>query len=342
MRLIEGDCLEAMAAMPEGSVSLIVADPPYFKVKNEWWDRQWDNPAGFLAWMGTLCEAFRRVLKPNGSLYLFASPKMAARVECKVGEWFNVLNRVTWRKPPFSTKAEMFDKDTLRAFFPSSEAIIFAEHFGADNMAKGEEAGYGAKCDELRGFVFEPLRAYIAGECVRAGVDTQRLKAAWMAYKGNKSEMPRHWIERKQFELPTEENYLWLRQTLSSLDHDYEYLRRDYEDLRRDYEDLRRPFSVTADVPYTDVWDFRTVPHRKGKHPCEKPLDMIRHIVRVSSRPGETVLDPFGGSGVTGEACLAEGRECILVEKDAGYFASMQRRIADAQNTTPLFQAEAS
>ena len=74
VRLICGDAIEAMRTLPDSSVDLIATDPPYFKVKGEAWDWQWDNPAAFLAWVGNLCDEWRRVLKPHGSLYVFASP----------------------------------------------------------------------------------------------------------------------------------------------------------------------------------------------------------------------------------------------------------------------------
>ena len=97
--LIHGDCLKVMSRLEAGSVDLILTDPPYFKVKNEAWDRQWDKPAVFLEWMGGVLNEFYRILKPNGSLYIFASPQMSARVECKVAETFNVLNHIVWNKP---------------------------------------------------------------------------------------------------------------------------------------------------------------------------------------------------------------------------------------------------
>lgn len=327
-------CADGMAVtdcLPSNSIDLIATDPPYFKVKGEAWDRQWDRPDQFLAWLGGYCVEWQRTLKPNGSLYCFASPRMAARVEVEIGRWFEVLNRIRWVKEAgWHQKAE---KESLRSYLSPWEEIIFAEHYGADNIAKGE-AGYEAKCDELRGFVFEPLRAYLDGERIRAGVRTEDIGRAWMQWKGKQSKwvtrLAGHWFERVQWSLPTEENYHWLRDTLSSLNHNGQYLRREYEDLRREYEDLRRPFAVTADVPYTDVWTFPTVSHRPGKHPCEKPLAMMEHIVRASSRPGGVVLDGFMGSGTTAIACLNLGRSFIGIEKDPANFEQAKRRIQAA------------
>ena len=311
-----GDCLEVMQGMADNSVDAIVTDPPYFKVKGEAWDRQWDKPTQFLAWLDTVAEQWQRLLKPNGSLYCFASSKMAARVECLIADKFHVLNRITWQKDAGWAKRQC--KEELRIFFPASEALVFAEHYGADNIAKGE-AGYVNKCDELRGFVFEPLRAYLDGERQRAGITPRQVN------EYTKTQMAGHWFTRVQWALPTAKHYAAIRDLLDSTGG--QYLRREYEDLRREYEDLRRPFSVTADVPYTDVWTFPTVQHYKGKHPCEKPLAMMEHIIRASTRPGAVVLDCFAGSGATGEACLGLGREFIGIEKDPAYADQARRRL---------------
>ena len=324
-KLYEGDCLEVMRGLSDNSVDLILTDPPYFKVKGEAWDRQWDKPDEFLAWMGRLCEQWQRILRPNGSLYVFASPQMRARVEVEAARWFCCLPTITWVKSSgWHMKAS---KESMRSFVPQTEAIIFAEHYGADNIAKGE-AGYQAKCDELRGFVFEPLRAYLAGEWERAGLTPKDANIA------TGSQMAGHYLSRVQWALPTRQKYEQLREYANNkggdyLRREYEDLRREYEDLRREYEDLRRPFSVTKDVPFTDVWDFPVVQHYKGKHPCEKPQDLLRHIINASSRDGAIVLDSFMGTGSTGIACKALNRNFIGIEKDPEYFKLAKQRIED-------------
>ena len=93
-----GDCLDVLRTMPDNSVDAVVMDPPYYQVKDVDWDRQWDDPAAFLAWLDQVAEQWQRVLKPNGSLYCFASPQMAARVEVMLGQRFQVLNNIRWTK----------------------------------------------------------------------------------------------------------------------------------------------------------------------------------------------------------------------------------------------------
>ena len=326
------DCLEFMRTMPDNSVDAIVTDPPYFGVKDDDWDNQWKDADAFIGWIGELSEQWQRILKPNGSLYCFASPQMSWGVEGELRKRFNVLCNVRWQKPPYSTKAEMFRKEDLRSYFTASETIIFAEQFGADNSAKGE-AGYIAKCDDLRGFVFEPLRAYLAGEWERAGLTSKDANTA------TKSQMAGHYLSRVQWTLPTADKYKQLQEYANKAGGDY--LRREYEDLRREYEDLRRPFNVTADVPYTDVWTFKTVQAYDGKHVCEKPIALMEHIILASTKPDAIVFDPFMGSGSTGVACVLNGRSFIGCEMDPKHFANASARIRKHQAQPRLFDAPA-
>ena len=305
--IYNGDCLDVRPRLPDKSVDLILTDPPYFKVKGDAWDNQWDKPADFLAWLDRVLVEFARILKANGSLYLFASPQMGARVECLIARRFEILNSIVWRKPPFSTKAEMFEKEAMRAYFPASERIIFAEHFRADNAAKGE-AGYERKCDELRGFVFEPVRKYLDDERARCGASKKDIEAA------TGTQMCSHWFTQSQWALPTAEHYATLQALFNRSGGDF--LRKEYDELRKEYDELRRPFSVSAKVPYTDVWDFETVGNYPGKHVCEKPAAMLRHMIAASSKPGAVVLDAFGGSGSTANAARALGRSAISIELD--------------------------
>ncbi|WP_142910391.1 site-specific DNA-methyltransferase, partial [Klebsiella pneumoniae] len=85
-------------------------------------------------------------------------------------------------------------------------------------------------------------------------------------------------------------------------------------ELRQQYENLRRPFHVTKDVPHTNVWTYPPVPYYPGKHPCEKPLQMMLDIISACTRPGDVIADFFMGSGATIKAALQLGRGAIGVE----------------------------
>ncbi len=70
---------------------------------------------------------------------------------------------------------------------------------------------------------------------------------------------------------------------------------------------------------------------RKGGklHPTQKPLGLLHRILVASSNPGDVVLDPFFGTGTTGAAARRLGRRFIGIERDAGYRAAAEARIAE-------------
>ncbi len=316
--------------LPDGCAGLMPIDGPYHGVKPHGWDNEHDDERAFLAWKGERYRAWRRILAPNGTLYDFASPRMGARVEVACREHFEVIANVRWLKPKHSTKAEMFAKETLRAPFPASETLLIAEQRGSDSIALGESR-YDAECDKLRGFVFEPLRAYFDDERKRSGLSANVIRDEMHARTGKRYVFERHTFSRSQWELPTIEQFDAARALFDECGEPSgrPYLAQQYEDLRKQYEDLRRPFFVTADDQYTDVWTYPTVPHRKDKHPCEKPRDMARDIVRISSRPGDLVLVFFSGSGVFAEEALKQGRRVVSVEMDP-HWESVTRQRCEA------------
>ena len=63
-----------------------------------------------------------------------------------------------------------------------------------------------------------------------------------------------------------------------------------------------------------------------SRHPTVKPIDLIRWLTRLVTPPGGTVLDPFAGSGTTGEAAMLEGCDAILIEREAEHAADIQHR----------------
>ncbi len=67
------------------------------------------------------------------------------------------------------------------------------------------------------------------------------------------------------------------------------------------------------------------------KHPTVKPLALMRWLVRLVTPTGGIVLDPFGGSGTTAEACILEGFDSLTLEADASYIPLIQSRIDRAK-----------
>ena len=158
--------------------------------------------------------------------------------------------------------------------------------------------------------------------------------------------MASHWFSASQWTLPNEAQYLALqalfKSALTPLTQPYEQLEKQrtelgaqygelvksHDELKAEYARLRRPFTVTKEVPYTDVWTFAPVQYYPGKHPCEKPATLLEHVIQSSSRENEVVLDCFMGSGSTGRACLKLNRQFIGIEMDSAIFKQAESFIS--------------
>jgi site-specific DNA-methyltransferase (adenine-specific) len=66
-----------------------------------------------------------------------------------------------------------------------------------------------------------------------------------------------------------------------------------------------------------------------GKHPTQKPLDLLRRIVLASTNEGDIILDPFTGSSTTGIAAAMNGRKFIGIDMEKQYLDLSKKRLLD-------------
>ena len=64
-----------------------------------------------------------------------------------------------------------------------------------------------------------------------------------------------------------------------------------------------------------------------SKHPTVKPVDLMQYLVRLVTPPKGTVLDPFAGTGTTGEAAWREGMNAVLIEREEEYRTDIAERM---------------
>jgi len=83
-----------------------------------------------------------------------------------------------------------------------------------------------------------------------------------------------------------------------------------------------------GDRDQSDVWQIKK-PHKNDLHPTMKPVELVERAIRNSSKPGDVVLDPFGGSGTTLIAAEKSGRNARLMELDPKYVDVIVRRWQD-------------
>ena len=105
-------------------------------------------------------------------------------------------------------------------------------------------------------------------------------------------------------------------------------------DYQRQYEPILYGWPEGAqrhwcgDRDQSDVWQIKK-PQKNDLHPTMKPVELVERALRNSSRPGDMVLDPFGGSGTTLIAAEKSGRVARVMELDPKYADVIVRRWED-------------
>lgn len=123
------------------------------------------------------------------------------------------------------------------------------------------------------------------------------------------------------------ETILWAKKDLRKSKHLFNY-------------QLMKEFN--NDKQMKDVWETSlTKPSEKkyGKHPTQKPIEILERIINASTNPNDLILDPFSGSGTTCVAACKLGRNCIGIDIKKEYLELSIRRINEINNkkTNNLF-----
>jgi site-specific DNA-methyltransferase (adenine-specific) len=291
--LIQGDSLEILKKFPDHSVSLILTDPPYHttKKRNIYGDTSFEEDKHYLEWMAQYAVEWKRILRPNGSLFCFCSPSMAARLEVLFSERFNILSQIVWTKPNdpgFDGWKQKMKKEALRQWYNHSERIIFAEPAVNGNLHRSYFGNLLRECRKKAGLTMNKLTGIIGayGKINHGGAVSN-----WEAGRN----------------VPSEEQYEKIRAAI---------LKTGKVESMPEYRDLIRPFIIDGTKEFTDVWDFPTIRPYDGKHPAEKPIALLTHAIEATTFPGDIVLDCFGGSGTTIIGALKLGRYAISIEID--------------------------
>lgn len=98
-----------------------------------------------------------------------------------------------------------------------------------------------------------------------------------------------------------------------------------------------RPPRIGKEIGETTYTVTRADAEGAEGHPCPKPLSLMKRLVSLASDVGETVLDPFMGSGTTGVAAAKLGRKFVGIEVEPEYFDIACRRIEAAYKQPDMF-----
>lgn len=364
MKYIVGDCREALAAMGEGVIDACVTDPPYHlttgkrggtglasvsphtpygrsRITTGFMGKAWDG--GDVAMQPATWAAVLRVLKPGAHLLAFGGTRTFHRMAVAIEDaGFEIRDCVMWLYGTGFPKSLNVGDGRGTALKPAWEPIIVARKpligsVAANVLAHGTGAYNIDECriptdDNLNGGAYSPGARGEDGAWSEAtgmmGAGGGRLPGAYVRPEGR---WPANVIHDGSDEVlaafPAAPGQLARARTDGAAQGNAIYgalrhVRRGDPEPRGDAGSAAR-FFYSAKASKAD---------RAGsKHPTVKPLALMRYLCRLVTPPGGTVLDPFAGSGTTGEAALREGFEPLLIEAEAEYGEDIRRRLLATQ-----------
>ena len=311
------DALEFLKNIEDKSINLIIIDPPYNIRKDIW-----DDVEDYEKWMKSIILELQRVLKDNGSFYMFHSEM---EVMANFMQWFrketNFIFRqfIVWNKRFEGSKLKGFMDgfvvpEGLRNYQQMAEYILMYTFQDETGLSK------------IMGNCVYPIRDYIRSEIIRAKgkiVLGEINRVLGTADNGGGVASACLSLDKTCPAMITEEHYLKLREWLNK-DIEYEYLRKEYEYLRKEYEDLR--FTFNNQKTHHSVWNYDLV-SKKDNHITPKPIELIKNIILHSSKEGQIVLDCFMGTGTVAIACKQLNRSFIGCDNCKEYVELANRKL---------------
>lgn len=299
IELWQGDCLELMKNIPDGSVDLVLTDPPYGTMDRKTRrpekrldDITWDFALNEKVILQELC----RIVRQNGKIALFSQEPYTSKLILAGVPRIQFIQRLAWKK----NVAGNFLCSSQNCMQYIEDICLFRKD-----------------CNDYNGK--HPLRNYFLAEKEKSGLSNKD----FAVILGNG--MASHYFTTKiQFACPTEENYKIL-QTTGFFPLPFEEIKKIDEEYKNRFPSV---FNRLGANSKSNVFEYAK--DNDGYHPTQKPVALLEDLIQTFSNEGGTVLDFTMGSGSTGVACVNTNRRFIGIELDDGYFNIAKKRIEEA------------
>jgi site-specific DNA-methyltransferase (adenine-specific) len=318
-KVLQADCLEALAELPTESVDAVVCDPPYgIDFNGHSWDgaairetaganstRRLSRGEAFQAWTQTWARECLRLLRPGGHLAAFGAPRTFHRLGCGVEDaGLELRDVLMWLYGTGMPKSRRMPSGRGTALKPAYEPILLARKpFAATTARNVALHGTGAlNIDACRVEGRWPanvaLSHHQACRATRCHRDCPRrfIDAAAARTRANCRDASRLFYCPKASRRERDAGCGRLP-------------RHELDIFPNAHGDRKRPAAAA------------------NAHPTVKPLDLMRWLVRLVAPAEGLVLDPFCGSGSTGCAAVLEQRGFLGIEREPDYVAVARARI---------------
>lgn len=307
INLMQGDCLELMKNIQDGSVDLVLTDPPYGTMKGaslDGWENQtteWDiaiEPK-------KIFEQISRILRPNGKAVLFSQEPYTSKL-------------ITSAIPslPFCYRAIWYKNVHANALLAKNAMVNRYEDICVFSSILEENK------------IGNPIVEKMKKALKKSGKNVSE------AIKIVGSSATHYFTSGKQFRIPTKEKFEKLR-AFGFFNFEYEELKNEYEKYNaQNLRERNKRFPSVFNLWQGNKSKPNVLEYAKdndGYHPTQKPVKLLEDLIKTFSNEGDIVLDFTMGSGSTGVACVNTNRNFIGMELDTQYFEISKKRIEEAQ-----------
>jgi site-specific DNA-methyltransferase (adenine-specific) len=322
-QIIQGDCFDLIREVPDGSIQLVITSPPYWQQRDYGSPDEVGRESSLETYLDRLLTLFReclRVISDEGSVifnlgdkYENANLKLIPyRFAILVSDRTNarLLNNITWVKP--NPTPRQFQRRLVQSTEPFFH-FVKSSHYHYDPASLDLVRDEPSKPTENIGKNYYAL-------IERSALGESEKASAREALDGVIAEVRRGELASFRMKIRGVHALPFGGQPGGRLT---QIRKNGFTIVRMPGNPMRR-----------DVFEFPVETLRGNHHPAVYPLGLVERFVRLTTRDGDRVLDPFMGSGTTGLASLACGRKYLGFELNPEYVHESRRRVADFATKT--------
>jgi DNA modification methylase len=366
-QIIHGDCVEVLNSLERGKIDLIFADPP-FNIGLKGYDGYSDklDPDQYYGWTDQWLSGCDRVLKKGGSIYVAIGDEFAAEVCTLMKRRWTMRNWIIWNYGFGENQKKKFNrcKTHVLYFVKGKEYVWNGDEI---KVPSARQAKYGDKRAKAGGKMPDDvwdifaatkidLRPLINCEYLPQGLQVNckgntyggKITGLYLCDKDHRGYYPipaglirgtEDWPEWKMSALRTILG--------SGVDIESAVEQVEEADPTTSGSWLARETAAEAlEENPSDIWKIsrlcgtfkQRIKDKDGSaHPCQMPLEVLDRIIKVSSNSGDTVLDPFCGTGTTAASANALGRNFITIDQSEKYCKVAANRLFKDENKFERF-----
>ena len=335
--IVQGDNMETLRLMPDNSVQCVVTSPPYFGLRDYGVEGQLGlekTPEQYVATMVALFREVKRVLRDDGTLWLNLGDSYA-----NDGKWggstggkhVSALHNSSVGRGKRDTGLKPKDLIGIpwRVAFALQADGWYLRQDIIWHKPNPMPESVRDRCTKAHEYIFmlsKRERYYYDADAIKTPPSETLLKQVAEGYDGKST---------KNFAGGGAQDASGTKSRIiegarAKIDKQRGHSRR-HAGFDARWDNLTREEQMSLGANKRDVWTVATKPFR-GAHFATFPPELIEPCILAGSKPGDTVLDPFGGAATVGLVCNRRKRNSIMLELNPEYVAISAERLMKEQS----------